>query len=97
MLNGVLLAALTTAPQMTAVRVEKPPVLDGKLDDAVWRQAKPSGAFTQKLPDAGKKPSHSTSVRIVYDNDAIYVGIDCEQQGTPVVARLTRRDRWIEA
>lgn len=97
MLNGVLLAALATAPHMTAVRVEKPPVLDGKLDDAVWRQAKPSGAFTQKLPDAGKKPSHSTLVRIVYDNDAIYVGIDCEQQGTPVVARLTRRDRWIEA
>lgn len=91
-------AAISTAtPQMTAARVEKPPVLDGKLDDSVWKQAKPSDTFTQKLPDAGKAPSHSTRVRILYDNEAIYVGVECEQRGTPVVARLTRRDRWIEA
>jgi len=99
MLGGALLATAvsTAAPHMTAVRVDRPPVLDGKLDDTVWQRAKPSDTFTQKLPDAGKAPTHATRVRIVYDDMAIYVGVDCEQKGTPVVARLTRRDRWIEA
>ncbi|MBK9265837.1 MAG: carbohydrate binding family 9 domain-containing protein [Polyangiaceae bacterium] len=99
MLGWPLLAAAAAAatPHMTAVRVDRPPVLDGKLDEAVWRHAKPTDKFTQKTPDAGKPPSHSTRVRIIYDNEAIYVGVECEQRGTPVVARLTRRDRWIEA
>lgn len=99
MLSGALLAAVvaTTAPNMTAVRVDKPPQIDGKLDEAIWRRAKAADKFTQKVPDTGKPPSHSTRVRILYDNEAIYVGVECEQRGTPVVARLTRRDRWIEA
>jgi hypothetical protein len=99
MLNSVLLAALvaSTKPHLTAVRVDHPPVVNGKLDEAIWQRAKPGKTFTQKVPDTGKAPSHSTQVRIVYDNEAIYVGVECEQRGTPVVARLTRRDRWIEA
>ena len=99
MLSGALLAATvaTTTPQMTAVRVSSRPTIDGKLDEAIWQRAKPADTFTQKVPDTGKSPSHSTRVRILYDNEAIYVGIECEQKGTPVVARLTRRDRWIEA
>lgn len=99
MLSGALLAAAVSAttPHMSAVRVESPPTLDGKLDEPLWKLAKAAETFTQKLPDAGKPPSHPTRVRIVYDKEAIYIGVECEQKGTPVVARLTRRDRWIEA
>jgi hypothetical protein len=36
-------------------------------------------------------------VRVLYDDSAIYVGVDCEQTHTPVVEHLSRRDRLVEA
>jgi hypothetical protein len=88
--------ALAAVPHLAAARAEKPPVLDGKLDDPVWQAAPAADAFTQKQPVDGKPPSDRTIVRILYDDDAVYVGIDCPQS-VEVVARLTRRDRWVEA
>jgi hypothetical protein len=82
---------------MTAVHVETGPVIDGRLDDAVWREAKPSAVFTQKSPVEAAAPTEKTVVRVLYDADALYVGVDCQQTGAPVVARLTRRDREVEA
>ena len=35
-------------------------------------------------------------MRVLYDEDAVYVGFDCTQQNTPIVQRLTRRDRVVE-
>jgi hypothetical protein len=85
-----------SAPHLTAVHVRDPPVLDGRLDDAAWRLAQPASTFTQKAPREGDAPSERTEVRVVYDADAVWVGIDCSQQSAPVVARLTRRDREVE-
>jgi hypothetical protein len=79
-------------PHIRAVRTPAPPVIDGKLDDPAWRLALPSDTFTQHFPDEGAPPSERTEVRILYDDDAIYVGIDCEQWHVPVVKRLMRRD-----
>jgi Domain of unknown function (DUF5916) len=98
------LAATTAAaaepaapPHARAVRVTRAPKLDGKLDDDAWRAAPPAAAFTQKFPNEGAPPTEHTVVRIVYDQDALYIGVDCPQRTAPVVARLTRRDRPIEA
>jgi hypothetical protein len=85
------------APRITATRVERAPVLDGKLDDAVWAAGKPSSAFTQKTPDEGSAPTAPTTITVLYDNHALYVGFDCKQEAHPIVARLTRRDREIES
>jgi Domain of unknown function (DUF5916) len=94
------LAAVTSAvarpPRLRAVRVKTPPILDGKLDDPAWALAPPSGAFTQKIPNDGAFPSDPTTVRVLYDDDSVYVGFDCPQTHTPVVEWLTRRDRIVE-
>jgi hypothetical protein len=84
-------------PHVSAVHVSDPPVLDGRLDDAAWRQAPVSAAFSQKAPVEGAAPTERTTVRVVYDDDALWIGVDCEQTGAPVVASLTRRDREVEA
>jgi hypothetical protein len=84
-------------PHVSAVQVSDPPVLDGRLDDAAWRLAPPTSAFTQKAPREGAPPTERTTVRVVYDAEALWVGIDCQQQSAPIVARLTRRDREVEA
>lgn len=97
LLLPLALAAPPPVPHFRATRVDKPPVLDGRLDDDAWRAAPADDAFTQKSPRESAAPTERTTVRVVYDDDAIYVAVDCEQDGAPVVARLTRRDREVEA
>jgi hypothetical protein len=84
------------APHAQAVRVLQPPVIDGRLDDEAWRAAQAIRAFTQKSPVEGAAPTVRTTVRVIYDDDALYVAVDCDQPGAPVVERLTRRDREVE-
>ncbi|HVY45297.1 MAG TPA: DUF5916 domain-containing protein [Minicystis sp.] len=92
-----LLQAGAASPHLAATRVREPPKIDGRLDDAAWRAAPGSSAFTQKIPDGGRAPVEPTTVRVVYDADNLYVGVDCVEQKAPIVARLTRRDHPVEA
>lgn len=82
---------------MTAVRASSAPLIDGRLDDAVWQTALPTESFTQSFPFDGAAASEHTRVRVLYDEAAIYFGFDCEQIHTPLVERLTRRDRDSES
>ncbi len=79
---------------LTAVRTTQAPLLDGKLDDAVWSKAWLDTNFTQQFPDEGKPPTQRTDVRVLFDDDAIYVAIRCHDTNPEsIVAQLTRRDR----
>ncbi|MEO6418822.1 MAG: DUF5916 domain-containing protein, partial [Polyangiaceae bacterium] len=79
------------------VRVPRPPLIDGLLDDAVWAAAPASSAFTEKFPNDGRAPVETTTMRIVYDDDALYIAFECKQTKAKVVDRLTRRDRVVES
>jgi Domain of unknown function (DUF5916)/Carbohydrate family 9 binding domain-like len=98
-LTSMVLAAVPTVaqPVLRAERVDRPPVVDGRIDDAAWKKAPPSSEFTQKLPDDGKAPGEPTTVRVVYDDTAIYVAVECVQKSAKIVAPLTRRDRDVES
>ena len=80
-----------------AVRAAAPPKIDGILDDPVWRVAPPDDRFVQEIPTEGQPPRERTEMRIAYDDDALYVAFVCHQSPAGVVARLTRRDRDVEA
>ena len=84
-------------PHLAAVHTAKPPLIDGRLDDAVWQIAPATDAFMQQSPFDGNKPSERTQLRVLYDDDAIYVAFDCDQVNTPIVEKLTRRDRDSES
>lgn len=90
-------APAAAAPQLSAVRVATAPTIDGRLDDEAWRAAPPSSAFTQKYPAPGAAPGEATTLRVVYDDEALYFAFDCAQTRTKVVRRLSRRDREVEA
>ena len=64
-------------PRAQAVRVADRPVLDGRLDDAVWALASPAGPFLQVEPVAGGGPSERTEFRVIYDDVALYIGVWC--------------------
>ena len=78
---------------VTAVRADRPPTVDGRLDDAAWAQATPVRDLLQSVPDEGRPVSESTEVRIVYDADALYVGARLfDAEPGKIVRRLARRD-----
>ena len=83
---------------ITAVRVNPGAKIDGILDEVFWQKAERSGNFTQFQPDEGQPASETTFVRVGYDDEALYVGMemyDSEPEG--IISRLTRRDRYVES
>lgn len=74
------------------VRTTAAPHVDGHLDDKVWSTIPASDAFTQSFPHDGETPSDATRVQVAYDDENLYIAIDCAQK-TQRLARLTRRDR----
>jgi hypothetical protein len=81
-------------PSARAARRVGSITLDGVLDDSAWAAATPITEFTQVDPDEGRPGSERTEFRILYDDDALYVGARLyDSQGAAGVrTRLVRRD-----
>ncbi len=62
-------------PAVSATRVASPPLIDGVLDDPAWAEAPVLADFIQRVPRDGMPPTEPTEVRVLYDDDAIYVGV----------------------
>jgi hypothetical protein len=96
---ALLLAPLARAanwpahPVLHAVRVSKPPTIDGDLSDPAWQSAPEFTDFTQHDPDDTKPSSMRTSIRIVYDDKAIYFGAKMDDTRHPT-AIMARRDTF---
>lgn len=59
---------------VNATRFDGDVRIDGKLDEAIYRQLAPLDTFIQQIPDAGKPASERTEAWIYYDDNNIYVG-----------------------
>jgi hypothetical protein len=51
------------------------PTIDGRLDEAVWRSAPVATDFVQQRPDPGAPATERTEARVLYDDDAVYIGM----------------------
>ena len=71
--NGAAGSALPTVA--TATEVAESPSIDGFLNEAVWQQAPVMTGFTQREPMDGQPASERTEVRVVFDQEALYVGV----------------------
>jgi len=81
------------APRLTAVRASGHVTIDGRLDEEDWQKASPAKDFLQRDPDEGKPATEATEVRILYDDDAVYVGARMfDSEPAKIARRLTRRD-----
>src|SRR5687767_5128285 len=81
-------------PSARAARRMGSIVLDGVVNDSAWAAATPITDFTQIDPDEGRPGSERTEFRILFDDDALYVGARLfDSQGAAGVrTRLVRRD-----
>src|SRR6267143_2881068 len=67
--------------------------IDGKLNEPAWTSAPPATDFTQSYPQVGAKATDPTEVRILYDDDALYVGVRMfDSRADLIAAQLARRD-----
>ena len=79
------------------MRVETPPELDGRVDDALWAAIDPATGFTQRNPDEGAAATEQTEVRFAYDDDNLYIGIRClDSEPQASVLTQNRRDGEME-
>jgi hypothetical protein len=76
-----------------AVRRTGPISIDGQLDEAGWAAAPRQGGFVQRFPKDATRPSAETHFAILYDDEAIYVGVWADDPRPDLIrALLTRRD-----
>src|SRR5229473_6349206 len=105
MLLGLpLLAAVTFASQsqdpppvpasrVIATRAAQPPVIDGRDDDAVWREAQPINGFQEWRPSEGGPPKLPTEAKIAYDAANMYVFVRAfDPHPDSIITVRARRD-----
>lgn len=73
-------------------KLDAPPVIDGKLDDAVWEKAALFGDFLQTQPGDNVKPTHPTEFMMGYDSKNLYLAFRIIQDRDKVRATVARRD-----
>src|SRR5690348_4653183 len=78
-----------------AIRTNRPPVIDGRDNDPVWRQAPPITDFTDWQPTEGKAPRFKTEAKVAYDAANLYVFVRAYDPRPDSIARiLERRDTF---
>jgi len=64
-------------PTHPATRATGPIIIDGFPDEAAWEDAPPITRFITSMPDLGYPATQETNVRIIYDDEALYVACLC--------------------
>ena len=79
----------------SAAKVAAPPTLDPEFQTADWAEAEPMYQFYDRL---GTGPyDEKTVVRMLYDNDALYIGTKCFDRDVATLHSLAAgqpRDKW---
>lgn len=78
--------------EVSAAYITETITLDGRLDEAVWQQADRVDGFWQNFPSDASPAEHKTVIRILYDDEFIYVGIEADALGDKYVVSSLRRD-----
>jgi hypothetical protein len=73
----------------------KPPVIDGRLNDACWADGGWHGQFRQQIPTEGAGPSAETEFKILYDEKNIYFAFRAYDDPGKMHRYFGRRDDMI--
>jgi hypothetical protein len=88
----------TSTRSIVAARTATPPRIDGILSEEAWHSAVPIEGFTQYDPEEGAAPTERTSVMMLYDDNAVYVGVHCyDSDPSGIRTVISRRDRSLQA
>lgn len=92
-LHPAFAATPDTTATATAVRVERAMRIDGRLDEAAWREAPLLTGFRRHNVDPGTTASYPTNVWVLYDDHNLYVGMRLhDPEPGQIAGQLGRRD-----
>jgi hypothetical protein len=72
--------------------VSKTPVIDGRLDDEIWKSSAVLTDFYQTHPGDNTSPSHRTEVRMAFDSRHLYIAFIARDEAGKVRATVAKRD-----
>jgi hypothetical protein len=79
--------------RVAALRAAQPPVIDGRDDDAIWRDAPLITGFKVFRPVEGAEPKFRTEAKVAYDARNLYVFVRAyDPHPDSIVGLLARRD-----
>ena len=61
--------------RLVAERCSAPISIDGVLDEPAWQSAPVANHFIQNNPREGEPATYDTEVRILYDDENLYIGV----------------------
>jgi hypothetical protein len=73
-------------------KFDKAPVIDGILDDEIWKTATVFKDFVQVSPGDNNAPTNPTEARIGYDSKTLYLAFHCFEPRDKVQATVAKRD-----
>ena len=92
--DSVMPALPRRGPAMAVRAQPAAPRVDGRLDEPAWALAPLFGDFIQRDPNEGQPAVERTEVRVVFTDDALYVGVRAfDSYPDQVRGQLTRRDQ----
>ncbi|MGD8535829.1 MAG: DUF5916 domain-containing protein, partial [Candidatus Aminicenantes bacterium] len=78
--------------QATVINLS-PIEVDGRLNESLWKTAEVLTDFTQHEPDEGAPATEKTEVRVLYNQDSLYVGVMAfDSEVDKIKSILARRD-----
>src|SRR5690349_1121144 len=89
-------AAIVIPPEksqpITIPKFDKPPTIDGKLDEEVWKKAAVLKDFYQIRPGDNTPPSKPTEVLIGFDPQFLYIAFKATDEPDKIRATVAKRD-----
>ena len=83
---------LYAQPEIKAVFTEISPVIDGSVNDDVWKNGSMINELYQREPKPGEPVSEKTEFYFLYDHNNIYVGVKCYDDPKKITAKELARD-----
>ncbi|MFC1557221.1 carbohydrate binding family 9 domain-containing protein [candidate division KSB1 bacterium] len=86
--------AFPASDPLRAYRTDIPPVIDGILDDEVWRNAPSVSEFRTFIPDFGREMPERTVVYFAYDDNNLYFAFKAyDSEPDKIKASISARDK----
>ncbi len=80
-------------PRLAAAAVDAEITIDGRLDELVWEAAEVADRFVQREPDEYAPATEPTRVRVLYDPQTLYIGVEAiDSDPRSIVALEMQRD-----
>lgn len=92
----ISISAFGQKKSVQAIKTSQSIVIDGKLDESIWKEALPAGNFIMLEPDNGQAEANEkrSEVKILYNDNSIYLGAILYDNPGLINKEITQRDRF---